>query len=271
MNHNPPRVCLVSAHRRVKSPAGVLLKLLTVTPGSAFGRFLRLPFKFVPKPAIIPILGGPLAGLKWVAGSGLHRCWLGCYELPKQKRFAALVGPGMTVYDVGANSGIYTLLAARCVGRNGRVHAFEPLPENLTFLHRHVEMNRLRQVMIHPNAVSGKTGTTRFARGANHFVGHLDNIGDLEVKAICLDEFAAGGEANEPDVMKIDVEGAELQVLQGSRDLLARKRPVIFLATHGKSIHQQCCEMLMSLGYHLEGLFGESAGQADELLCLPFS
>jgi FkbM family methyltransferase len=246
-----------------------MIDLFSRPPETTFERLLRLPLKLVPKSAVVPVLRGPLAGLWWIAGSGIHRCWLGFYELPKQKRFAACIGPGMTVYDIGANTGIYTLLAARRVGTAGQVHAFEPLPENLAFLRRHVELNHFEQVRIHSEAVSEKAGVLRFARGSDRFVGRIDRQGELEVQTDCLDEFIARGSGSAPDVIKVDVEGAEIQVLRGSRELLASKHPVIFLATHGRSIHQECCEMLTSLHYRLEGLTGESASQADELVCLP--
>jgi hypothetical protein len=79
----------------------------------------------------------------------------------------------------------------------------------------------------------------------------------------------AGGELPPPNCLKIDVEGAEMLVLSGARSLLATARPIVFLATHGPDLHQQCCGLLQSLGYHLEAIGGSKREQLDEMLALP--
>ncbi len=74
------------------------------------------------------VVQGPLRGKRWIAGSSNHGCWLGSYELAKQRKVIELVRPGMVCWDVGAHVGFYTLLFAELVGPLGRVFAFEPLP-----------------------------------------------------------------------------------------------------------------------------------------------
>jgi hypothetical protein len=92
------------------------------------GRPLVLSLKLVPQSSVARLLQGRLRGARWIVGPGTHGCCLGTYELPKQREFDKAVREGHVVYDVGANVGFYSLLAACCVGENGKVHAFEPLP-----------------------------------------------------------------------------------------------------------------------------------------------
>src|SRR5437868_8178233 len=101
---------------------------------SFLGRIARDALRLLPKDATVPVLQGRLRGKKWVVGSGEHGYWLGSYEAVKQKAFVAVASGKQVVYDVGANVGFYSLLAATLVTKGGRVFAFEPLPRNLFFL-----------------------------------------------------------------------------------------------------------------------------------------
>ena len=76
-----------------------------------WAKVIRLPLRTVPPGTVVPILTGRLRGRKWIVGSGDHSCWIGSYELEKQRAFAQVVHPGETVFDLGANVGFYTLLA----------------------------------------------------------------------------------------------------------------------------------------------------------------
>src|SRR3989442_1960320 len=109
-----------------------------VSERTILGRALRFPLKLIPSDASIPILKGPLGGKGWIAGSSIHRCWLGYYEPAKQRAFSAAIESGDVVYDLGANVGLYSLLASFLVGPRGRVFSFEPVPRNLSFLRRHL-------------------------------------------------------------------------------------------------------------------------------------
>lgn len=216
----------------------------------------------------MPVLQGPLRGARWIVGSSTHGCWLGSYEMAKQLAFASRLAPGQVVYDLGANVGFYTVLAARGVGSAGQVHAFEPLPDNVKFLRRHVELNQLKNVSIHACAVSNVTGKLRFAFGGDRSTGRLDDSGSFEVDAITLDEFVFSRGSALPCVIKIDVEGAELCVLEGARQVLEKAKPAIFLATHGDTVRQACYQLLRSFHYRVCGVDGKPPDQTDELLCI---
>ncbi|HEX6832536.1 MAG TPA: FkbM family methyltransferase, partial [Rudaea sp.] len=102
----------------------------------------------------MPILQGPLRWRLWIPGSSSHGCWLGSYEYDKQRLFARVARSGDVVFDIGANVGFYTLLAATCVAPTGRVVAFEPMPSNVKRIHQHLKLNRIGSVHSVEAAVS---------------------------------------------------------------------------------------------------------------------
>jgi FkbM family methyltransferase len=234
---------------------------------SLLGRTLRLTLKLIPPRTRMPILQGKLQGKKWIVGSGVHGYWLGSYESEKQRAFAELVAAGDIVFDIGANAGFFTLLASECVGFDGHVYAFEPVPRNLFYLREHLRLNRIGNVTVVEAAVSDQSGWAFFNEGPNSAMGHLAPDGSLQVKRLCLDEVVPGQIAA-PDCVKIDVEGAELQVLSGARTLLAEVHPSVFLATHGDESHKQCCRALESQGYRVQSLDGRPLGGSREVLAL---
>jgi len=180
-----------------------------------YGKILRLPLKFVPKRMIVPILQGPLRGKRWIVGASDHGCWLGSYEYEKQNIFIKTVEKGYVVYDIGAHVGFYTLLSSVLVGAKGRVIAFEPVQFNLEYLKRHVEINNCTNVEVLPYAVSDISGFDRFSLSSSSSTGHLCENGEIEVQTVTVDEIICSKGIPRPDVIKIDVEGAEYRVLRG--------------------------------------------------------
>lgn len=236
---------------------------------SPLGRLLRYPLRWIPKNAAVPILQGPACGMKWIVGSANHGCWLGSYEWEKQKVFARSVRPGFTVFDIGANAGFYTLLAARLAGQGGRVYAFEPLPRNLHYLHTHVECNGLLNVSILPIAVGAKESGVRFDDSGSPSMAHLSEDGALEVQMRSLDSLRREQLIRPPNVVKIDVEGAEFGVLLGGENLLSAARPLLFLATHGAEVRSRCLEWLRRHAYGVSALGDRAFKDADEFVATP--
>jgi FkbM family methyltransferase len=230
------------------------------------GRIIRWPLCFIPHSMVLRIIQGKLRGYRWVVGAGNHGYWLGSYEYGKQCLFTQAVGLGAVVYDIGANVGFYTLLAAEVVGRAGRVIAFEPLPRNLHFLHKHISLNHLLNVDIIEAAVSDKRGVADFDGSCNPSMGKLAPSGSLKVRVVSLDEMVMSGAVPPPHFIKIDVEGAEDAVLHGSSNVLSEHRPTIFLSTHGDEVRARCLERLLALGYHIETIADADAAHADEFV-----
>lgn len=158
---------------------------------------------------------------------------------PEEYRaFRAAVRPGAVVLDVGANVGSYTLLFALWGGATGRVFAFEPAPEARDGLRMHVALNGLAdRVEIVAAAAGAAVGTARFridgASGANAIAAGLHGAASecIEVETTTIDAFCERHRTR-PDVIKIDVEGAELDVLAGARRVLAQPDLQAFVELH---------------------------------------
>ena len=158
------------------------------------------------------------------------------------------IRPGTVFFDVGANVGFYSLLAARCVV-TGRVYAFEPLPANIAFLRKHLEMNRVRNVRVLEVALSDESGMTSFLSESTRAMGKLEAGGSLTVETSTLDTLIAEQRIPAPDCIKMDIEGAEFRALRGAARCFREHRPLLFLATHGTTVHDDCCDLLASWGY----------------------
>lgn len=236
---------------------------------SIFGAATRAILSLLPSGTVVPIVQGPLRGKRWIVGSSNHGCWLGSYELQKQLAIAQRMRSGDVVCDIGANVGFYTLFFAEKVGPQGRVFAFEPVPRNLAYLRRHMQLNALENVSVFEMALSSADGHASFDPGPGPSVGRLAASGPLSVRTGKLDTLLSEGALMSPRILKIDVEGSEADVLLGGERVLIQHRPIVFLATHGKTQHQACCQILSSLGYTIDGLAGAPVFETDELIALP--
>lgn len=237
-----------------------------ISDKSLFGKILRLPLRLLPRNLEVRILQGTLRGKRWIVGSGNHGYWLGSYEFEKRRLVEKAIRSGSVVYDLGGNVGYYTLLASVLAGPGGKVITFEPLPRNLAFLREHVRRNNARNVTIYAAAVSDRGGTARFTEDSSSAKGRIGAAGALEVQTVGLDELVDRGEIPPPDLLKVDIEGAEFAALQGARKLLTRTHPPIFLSTHGGEVHRECCGFLTNLGYALEPLDGRPLERSRDIL-----
>ncbi len=236
---------------------------------SFLGKLLRLPLRLIPKTMVMPILQGRLRGKKWIVGAGEHGYWLGSYEMNKRQAFEAEIEPGTVIYDIGANVGYFSLLAAVLTGKEGKVFAFEPLPRNIEFLRKHIELNKMAQISVIEAAVSDHSGEAYFDLGASSAMGHLSEAGEMRVRMVCLDEMLDKGELLPPDYIKLDVEGAEYEALQGARHLLKTHRPVLFLDTHNRNAHHLTIALLEEMGYRFSILDGKDMQETRELVAYP--
>ena len=154
------------------------------------------------------------------------------YDLPTQLLLEAALRPGDAHVDIGANVGMSVLAAAHAVGPEGRIYAFEPNPAPREKLERHVEMNGLDFVEVFPFALDREEGTARFhVPKINSGEGSLakpsyadDDVSEIIVEKKIGDTILADVS---PRLVKIDVEGAEIGVLEGLETLIERAKPVI--------------------------------------------
>jgi FkbM family methyltransferase len=233
-------------------------------PGSATvsGRIMRAPLQLIPRGTVVPILQGPLRGKRWIVDSGIHRLWLGSYEMSKMALAARWVNSGDTVFDIGAHVGIYTLLFSGRVGNPGHVVSFEPSPRNVAFLRRHVQLNRLGNVTVIEAALSSSARTARFSLTDSLSTGHLASCGTLDVQTLTIDAVVES-QHRVPALMKIDVEGAEMEVLLGAEGALTDVRPVILIATHSEALKRACTEYLIRKAYRVRSLHSSGADSLE--------
>ena len=233
------------------------------------GKFLRLPLQLLPRDLVLPVVQGPARGQKWIVGAGNHGYWLGSYEGEKVTAFAKAVRGKGVVYDIGANVGYYSMVASVALGSMGHVIAFEPDERNLGFLRRHLSLNHINNVDIVAAAVADCSGRAIFFQEPGRSMGKLSDDGRISVRTVTIDELIRDSRFLPPDVVKIDVEGAEMRVLRGAEKTLSERQPTIFLATHSTTLRRECGPFLRSLGYSLLPLGSRSLDTTDELVAVP--
>lgn len=165
----------------------------------------------------------------------------GNYEVAETRFCLRFVRPGMLALDVGAHIGLYTLLLAKSVGDTGQVHAFEAESKNYQRLATNVALNRFDNVTLSHSAVYSESGQVQlnvFPESVNawHSLGcptlldpyhpgeALSPVEQQEVVAVTLDDYCRSAGIEHVDLLKIDVEGAELDVLKGAKRLLGAGR-----------------------------------------------
>lgn len=247
------------------------LRLTGLTPGWLKAYVYRRPAllrplagfikRIVPleRESVVVISAGPNRGMRLCIDRSVpNYFWLNPnYEPAVQAAFTACLGPGKTVADVGAHMGFDTLHFARLVGPGGHVHAFEPDPANGRKLRRNCELNSLRQVTLHPHAVSDRCGTARFlAHGTTTSrVATATDQTTVEVQTVTLDEALGPTDSVSPiDLIKVDVEGFEFEVLRGSTRILRDIRPVWLIEIHSAIALADCVRLLAAAGYRVETL-----------------
>ena len=216
----------------------------------------------------VRIRGGPLEGLRWCVGTG-SRFLRGDYEPETTAALQAELDEGDVFFDVGAHVGYLSVVGARRVDDSGRVFAFEPRPMNREFLLRHLRVNAVTNVTVLETGVAAEAGTRRFAIDTGSGTGHLSEEGELEIRTVSLDEEIGAGRLPEPDLVKIDVEGAEAEVLEGMRETVRRARPVLLISTHGPEPYRAVAALLEAFDYEHRPLMDESAPGHTELLARP--
>jgi FkbM family methyltransferase len=236
---------------------------------SPIGKFARFLLRFLPPNAVLPILQGPLRGKRWIAGSGVHGYWLGSFETDKMRLLQKTIQPNAVVFDIGAHVGYYTLLASQSVGEHGRVIAFEPVPQNISYLQKHMQLNDCQNTQIIEAAVSDRDGKATFVMGNSSSEGRLADDGNIFVKTVCIDSLIEAGQIPPPNLCKIDIEGGEYEALLGARQTITLYQPIIFVALHTEKARQNCFRLLQEYGYTFSGADGHETATAHEILAQP--
>lgn len=155
--------------------------------------------------------------------------YLHVYELVSLQLLRRLLKPGDAFVDGGANIGLMTLVADRCVGPTGRVHAFEPQPEALDRLRENLQLNDAQSVSVIPKGCWDRAGTSSIFTTEGPDIGKVsmrerpsDGTGDrVEIETVRIDEAVPGP----VKLIKLDIEGAELHALRGADRLFSFDPP----------------------------------------------
>ncbi|HZV88633.1 MAG TPA: FkbM family methyltransferase [Candidatus Binatus sp.] len=187
----------------------------------------------IPLPLRLPF------GAWWLAENDFAGAALleGRFEDPERAFVARFLKPGMTVLDIGAHKGLYSLISAFKIGSSGRVYAFEPSPRERKRLNQHIRLNRCRNVCVFDFALGESEGDADLfvVQGTETGCNSLRRpdvaqpVRSVRVPVKVLDEVLREQKILAIDFIKLDVEGAERDVLKGAEKLLERQlRPVIF-------------------------------------------
>lgn len=192
--------------------------------------------------------------------------YFGLFEVETQRLVRARLRPGDVFFDVGANIGVFSLLAASCVGDIGQVHAFEPIAANIAVLQAAIKHNHISQITVHPIAVGGSVGSQTLYIGTPEtspdWQYELDGWASkvpsqrrpltITVPLTSLDTVVQQHHLSRVDLIKLDIEGGELDALRGARDLLQELAPDIICEISPYLLRQQNLDSRELTGYLAE-------------------
>jgi FkbM family methyltransferase len=207
----------------------------------------RVLWRIVSSPRVRRLCGTALDGIAWSVeggqGAGLRirtpqnlDYVAGTSEVPVQQELARYLGLGGVFYDIGANVGFFSLLAARLVGSGGTVCAFEPVRENAEAIRSNACLNRFDRVIRVLEVAAGKSEAT-----AEFLMTEWDGGGSLSpaavrpeesvsrrmVRVVSLDAYIAEERLPAPTFVKIDVEGFEVEAIDGMVSTIERCMPIL--------------------------------------------
>jgi FkbM family methyltransferase len=208
----------------------------------------------------VKVVSGPLAGTRMVLDLRAEKYfWLGTYEPAVEASLLEYLKPGMAAWDVGAFIGYHTLLL-RTVAGPGRVVAVEPDPANLARLRRHLSENGADDVRVIPAAAGARPGKGQLNRRDGHpSETRVISAGSGPCEVVTLDGLL--DHVPVPGLVKMDVEGAEADVLAGAPQLLEKIRPVWIIELHGAG-GAQAVSLLRQAGYRVAAL--DAAGPVPD-------
>ena len=192
-----------------------------------------------------------------------HLYVFGDYELPTIRFLRRVLKPGSVCLDVGAQMGYLTLAMATAASSKTIVHSFEPEDQNAARFRENIALNALSNVTLHQTAVSTVDGALKLylsndRNAGTHSTVYIEsNVSTefIEIPSVRLDSFVRQHALQPVDLIKIDVEGAEVDVIEGARSVLQHHRPIVImeLSDHLQQARGQTCtefkQSMATLGY----------------------
>jgi len=183
----------------------------------------------------------------------------GVYEYWMTRLFHNIIKEGMTILDIGAHKGTYSVLFASLMNDKGKVLAFEPDPANCSWIKKNIQVNSYRCIETHPIALSDNDGDATFyaADGLGSLFANpgsrAPSKGTITVQTRKLDNVLQEENISDVDIIKIDVEGADLLVLKGAEETLRSMDLSLLMDVdvHMNSERKELFELLKSCGFEI--------------------
>lgn len=185
----------------------------------------------------------------------------GVWEPPVTEAIEKLTRPGMIAIDVGADIGYYTLQMSRLVGPQGRVVAFEPIPDARRRLEHNIALNGCKNIEVSEYALGNQEGTVYledpFKKSRLNLTKSSGEEGDIKVSIKRMDDLAEQMNLPSVDIVKMDIEGAEHEALLGMESILKKHHPILIVEVHNRFLPlfgttaQDLLNWLKSLNYQI--------------------
>lgn len=175
------------------------------------------------------VSGSVMLGEPGMPAAHLAASFRGLYDFEEMSFLQAYLRPGDRMLDIGANAGVYALMAGPIIGEAGRIDCFEPTPATRRRLLANLTLSGLGHVKVHPLACSDRAGRVSFAATADDHTNQLasaDTPGTIEVDAVRVEDVVGHLDYA---VGKLDIEGAEPLALAGAESMLARRSPPVWI------------------------------------------
>lgn len=192
----------------------------------------------------------------------------GAWEPHVTKLIMESLEPGDVFVDVGANLGYFTIIASRLVGASGAVHAFEPAPLNYNYIIKNIQLNALKNVQLHKTGLWNCCSTKKLTIPPKFYGGaRIDTAGEIEISCIALDDLALA-----PNLIKIDIEGAEIFALEGIRRTIDTHHPKIIIELNRYWLKQNgfdpsaYIDFFNSVGYEMRTIPGDEPIKGADML-----
>ena len=159
------------------------------------------------------------------------------------KRWLEVCKDKKAILDIGAHIGLYSIPASQIIDKKGAIYAFEPSCANRWYLERHMYFNKVDNVMVFPYLV-GEEPLNGVEFYENRDVDAMNSVmirkspnlyNKISKRQVSLDDFCTSNKIV-PEVVKIDVEGAEIGVLKGAKSVFSKHKPIIFLSIHPRTL-----------------------------------
>ncbi len=235
------------------------------------GKTLRRIVNRYREGSTVTIRRGQAAGMRFKRFHRYNAAFaVGVHEIPLQEAIARELSDGAVFYDVGSHTGFFTAIAARIVGPRGFCYAFDPVPDNVDATRAQIEVNDLGNCEVVGAGVCDRNDKIEFIQSDSYSTVQMVELGRLSagkkfvVPTVTLDSFVANHRP--PDVVKIDVEGAEVHVLEGAKGLLGSEHaPCLIIELHGDELACEVAEILERNRYAIHDLERKLIAKRDPL------